>query len=152
MTVSKPLSIEFPRSMVEVVTSWNLPMSSFLHTCEFFHKCFRFMAAAAPSLFALSSEELRLVSSAAFPQTPRRSHPTDVFKSALRFGTFTAVMATYTASSLLHVSVCMRLPYNVPQTLNCLCVMVQDLNSVCLAGFELPPRCSANISWLHHVR
>lgn len=34
MTVSKPLNIEFPRSMVEVVTSWNLPMSSFLHTCE----------------------------------------------------------------------------------------------------------------------
>lgn len=34
MTVSKPLNIEFPRSMVEVVTSWNLPMSCFLHTCE----------------------------------------------------------------------------------------------------------------------
>ena len=34
MTVSKPLSIEFPRSMVEVVTSWNLPMSRFLHTCK----------------------------------------------------------------------------------------------------------------------
>lgn len=34
MTVSKPLNIEFPRSMVEVVTSWNLPMSNFLHTCE----------------------------------------------------------------------------------------------------------------------
>lgn len=38
MTVSKPLNIEFPRSMVEVVTSWNLPMSSFLHTCELFHE------------------------------------------------------------------------------------------------------------------
>lgn len=35
MTVSKPLSVELPRSMVEVVTSWNVPMSSFLHTCEF---------------------------------------------------------------------------------------------------------------------
>ncbi|KAM3617820.1 uncharacterized protein V6R79_011625 [Siganus canaliculatus] len=58
MTVSKPLSIEFPRSMVEVVTSWNLPMSSFLHTY--------------------------------------------VFKSALKFGTFSAVMVTYTASALLH--------------------------------------------------
>ena len=32
--MAKPLSIEFPRSMVEVVTSWNLPMSRFLHTCE----------------------------------------------------------------------------------------------------------------------
>ncbi|KAG8002490.1 WD repeat-containing protein 13 [Nibea albiflora] len=58
MTVSKPLNIEFPRSMVEVVTSWNLPMSSFLHTY--------------------------------------------VFKSALKFGTFSAVMVTYTASALLH--------------------------------------------------
>ncbi|XP_037832734.1 protein-serine O-palmitoleoyltransferase porcupine isoform X2 [Kryptolebias marmoratus] len=58
MSVSKPLSIEFPRSMVDVVTSWNLPMSRFLHTY--------------------------------------------VFTSALRFGTFTAVMVTYTASALLH--------------------------------------------------
>ncbi|XP_061626913.1 protein-serine O-palmitoleoyltransferase porcupine-like isoform X2 [Phyllopteryx taeniolatus] len=35
LTVSKPLSIAFPRSMVEVVTSWNLPMSCFLHTYVF---------------------------------------------------------------------------------------------------------------------
>lgn len=34
MTVSRPLNIEFPRSMVEVVMSWNLPMSCFLRTCE----------------------------------------------------------------------------------------------------------------------
>uniref|UniRef100_A0A672JI06 Porcupine O-acyltransferase n=1 Tax=Salarias fasciatus TaxID=181472 RepID=A0A672JI06_SALFA len=60
LSVSKPLSIELPRSMVEVVTSWNLPMSRFLHTY--------------------------------------------VFKSALKFGTFSAVMVTYTASALLHVS------------------------------------------------
>eukprot|EP00066_Takifugu_rubripes_P011771 XP_011601037.1 PREDICTED: protein-cysteine N-palmitoyltransferase porcupine [Takifugu rubripes] len=58
LTVSKPLSVEFPRSMVEVVTSWNVPMSSFLHTY--------------------------------------------VFKSAVKFGTFAAVMVTYTASALLH--------------------------------------------------
>ncbi|XP_037334470.2 protein-serine O-palmitoleoyltransferase porcupine-like isoform X1 [Pungitius pungitius] len=58
MTVSQPLNIEFPRSMVEVVTSWNLPMSRFLHTY--------------------------------------------VFKSALKFGTFSAIMVTYTASALLH--------------------------------------------------
>uniref|UniRef100_A0A8D3APA0 Uncharacterized protein n=1 Tax=Scophthalmus maximus TaxID=52904 RepID=A0A8D3APA0_SCOMX len=57
LTVSRPLSVEFPRSMVEVVTSWNLPMSRFLHTY--------------------------------------------VFKSALKFGTFSAVMVTYTACELL---------------------------------------------------
>lgn len=32
------------------------------------------------------------------------SHLTDVFKSALKFGTFSAIMVTYTASALLHVS------------------------------------------------
>ncbi|MED6284961.1 hypothetical protein CHARACLAT_024204, partial [Characodon lateralis] len=58
LSVSKPLNIEFPRSMVEVVTSWNLPMSRFLHSY--------------------------------------------VFKSTLKFGTFTAIMVTYIASALLH--------------------------------------------------
>ena len=32
------------------------------------------------------------------------SRPTDVFTSALKFGTFSAIMVTYTASALLHVS------------------------------------------------
>uniref|UniRef100_A0A3Q2D047 Porcupine O-acyltransferase n=1 Tax=Cyprinodon variegatus TaxID=28743 RepID=A0A3Q2D047_CYPVA len=58
LSVSKPLNIEFPRSMLEVVTSWNVPMSHFLHTY--------------------------------------------VFKSALKFGTFTAIMVTCIASALLH--------------------------------------------------
>ncbi|KAM3872608.1 protein-serine O-palmitoleoyltransferase porcupine-like isoform 3-T3 [Diretmus argenteus] len=58
MTVAKPLNVELPRSMVEVVTSWNQPMSRFLHTY--------------------------------------------VFKSALKFGTFSAILVTYTASALLH--------------------------------------------------
>ncbi|KAE8574150.1 hypothetical protein XENTR_v10024992 [Xenopus tropicalis] len=35
LTVSRPLSVELPRSMVEVVTSWNLPMSHWLHTYVF---------------------------------------------------------------------------------------------------------------------
>ncbi|XP_077369487.1 protein-serine O-palmitoleoyltransferase porcupine-like [Festucalex cinctus] len=35
LTVSKPLNIEFPRSMVEMVTSWNRPMSYFLNTYVF---------------------------------------------------------------------------------------------------------------------
>lgn len=37
VAVSKPLNVAFPRSMVDVVTSWNLPMSRFLHTCELFY-------------------------------------------------------------------------------------------------------------------
>lgn len=128
--MSKPLNIEFPRSMVEVVTSWNLPMSSFLHTCEL-------------SQSAFLKLQLLLRSS---PQTPSCSHPTDVFKSALRFGTFTAVMATYTASSLLHVSVWKKMPGKKKFG------VVSTVNSSALAGFELPPRRGANISWLHHVR
>ncbi|KAL7988170.1 hypothetical protein Chor_007089, partial [Crotalus horridus] len=34
LTVSHPLRVELPRSMVEVVTSWNQPMSQWLNSCE----------------------------------------------------------------------------------------------------------------------
>lgn len=90
MAVSKPLSVEFPRSMVAVVTSWNVPMSSFLHTCE--------SQSQPPFGFHV---DVSFTSSRPPPPPPS---PTDVFKSALKFGTFTAVMVTYTASALLHVS------------------------------------------------
>lgn len=58
MSVVKPLSVEMPRSMVLVVTSWNIPMSRWLKTY--------------------------------------------VFKSAMKLGTFPAILVTYTASALLH--------------------------------------------------
>ncbi|KAM4695686.1 protein-serine O-palmitoleoyltransferase porcupine isoform 2-T3 [Rhinophrynus dorsalis] len=35
LTVTRPLNVEIPRSMVEVVTSWNLPMSRWMHTYVF---------------------------------------------------------------------------------------------------------------------
>ncbi|XP_069799253.1 protein-serine O-palmitoleoyltransferase porcupine isoform X1 [Dendropsophus ebraccatus] len=35
LSVSRPLNVEIPRSMVDVVTSWNLPMSRWLHTYVF---------------------------------------------------------------------------------------------------------------------
>ncbi|KAF4072252.1 hypothetical protein AMELA_G00260930 [Ameiurus melas] len=35
ITVAKPLNVELPRSMVEVVTSWNLPMSRWLNKYVF---------------------------------------------------------------------------------------------------------------------
>ncbi|XP_040180172.1 protein-serine O-palmitoleoyltransferase porcupine isoform X2 [Rana temporaria] len=35
LAVSRPLNVEIPRSMVDVVTSWNLPMSRWLHTYVF---------------------------------------------------------------------------------------------------------------------
>uniref|UniRef100_A0A3P8XMY9 Protein-serine O-palmitoleoyltransferase porcupine n=1 Tax=Esox lucius TaxID=8010 RepID=A0A3P8XMY9_ESOLU len=58
LKVVKPLNVELPRSMVLVVTSWNVPMSRWLNTY--------------------------------------------VFKSAMKLGTFPAVIVTYTASALLH--------------------------------------------------
>ncbi|XP_062397340.1 porcupine O-acyltransferase like [Sardina pilchardus] len=58
MTVANPVHVELPRSMVEVVTSWNAPMSRWLNAY--------------------------------------------VFKSALKLGTFPAILVTYTASALLH--------------------------------------------------
>ncbi|XP_035829159.1 protein-serine O-palmitoleoyltransferase porcupine-like [Aplysia californica] len=59
-SVAKPQHIEVPRSLVEVVTNWNLPMHSWLKTY--------------------------------------------VFKPVRPYGTFLAVIMTYAASSLLHVS------------------------------------------------
>uniref|UniRef100_A0A8C3UUV9 Protein-serine O-palmitoleoyltransferase porcupine n=1 Tax=Catharus ustulatus TaxID=91951 RepID=A0A8C3UUV9_CATUS len=35
LAVSRPLRVELPRSMAEVVTNWNLPMSRWLHTYVF---------------------------------------------------------------------------------------------------------------------
>ncbi|XP_073325792.1 protein-serine O-palmitoleoyltransferase porcupine-like [Pagrus major] len=57
-SVVKPLSVEMPRSMVLVVTSWNIPMSRWLKKY--------------------------------------------VFKSAMKLGTFAAILVTYMASALLH--------------------------------------------------
>lgn len=34
--MTKPSSIEFPRSLVEVVIFWNVPMHVWLKTCEYF--------------------------------------------------------------------------------------------------------------------
>jgi len=37
ITVAKPMNVELPRSMVEVVTSWNLPMSKWLNACMYIY-------------------------------------------------------------------------------------------------------------------
>lgn len=79
------------------------------------------------------------------------SRLTDVFKSALKFGTFSAIMVTYTASSLLHVSTVQtsnKQLYLVLQIFMCLCVVILTL---CLIGSELSSWCSANISGIHHI-
>lgn len=33
--ITKPWEIEVPRSLVQVVVSWNIPMHNWLKTCEF---------------------------------------------------------------------------------------------------------------------
>lgn len=40
VTVTRPLSVELPRSLVEVVTNWNLPMHNWLKTCKNWELCF----------------------------------------------------------------------------------------------------------------
>ncbi|EYC43453.1 hypothetical protein Y032_0493g2432 [Ancylostoma ceylanicum] len=60
LAVCSPLSVEFPRSLVEVVVAWNIPMHRYLHSCEFYHNVYvnviPFGAAAAIfASFAISS-------------------------------------------------------------------------------------------------
>ncbi len=35
MSVARPYHVELPRSLVEVVTNWNLPMHYWLKTCSY---------------------------------------------------------------------------------------------------------------------
>ncbi|KAK7884377.1 hypothetical protein WMY93_027500 [Mugilogobius chulae] len=73
MSVVKPLHVELPRSLVMVVTSWNIPMSQWLKTCE------RLQLSLCTCLFICLC-----------------------FKSATTLGPFPAILVTYTASALLH--------------------------------------------------
>lgn len=43
MTTTRVLHIELPRSLVEVVTSWSLPMHFWLKTCESTPRHFKFL-------------------------------------------------------------------------------------------------------------
>ena len=36
VTVTNPIAIEFPRSLVDVVINWNVPMHNWLKTCKLF--------------------------------------------------------------------------------------------------------------------
>ena len=77
--VARPLNVEIPRSLGVVVTSWNLPMHLFLKNCKCENK-----TESIQIMFSLFS---------------------DVFKPAVvRIDKFGAILATYIASALLHVS------------------------------------------------
>ena len=78
VTVTRPLNVELPRSLVEVVVNWNMPMHSFLRTCK---------------VVGLSMD---------FDCNGCLSRPLDVFKVARPYGTFLAIFATYSVSALLH--------------------------------------------------
>lgn len=91
--MSRPLRVELPRSMADVVTNWNLPMSHWLRTCERWeHRGGRVGGYWGGTVTTWGVP---------FPLSP----PTDVFQTARRLGTFAAVLGTYAASALLHVSV-----------------------------------------------
>ncbi|XP_061760103.1 protein-serine O-palmitoleoyltransferase porcupine-like isoform X4 [Nerophis ophidion] len=115
LAVSKPLNVEFPRSIVEVVTSWNLPMSCFLHTY--------------------------------------------VFQSAVKFGTFSAIMVTYAASALLHGlsfhlgAVLMSLGF-ITYIEHVLRKRLADIFNACILSKKCQPNCShqnKKALWVHII-
>lgn len=86
-TVTKPWTVELPRSLVQVVVNWNIPMHNWLKTCR--------------QLVILITKFRKLLISPAI--TWKIFHIADVFRqSRERLGKFGAVLLTYAASSLLH--------------------------------------------------
>ena len=58
LQVSKPLDVELPRSLVGVVTSWNLSMHTWLKSCKYRNfLCKTFLVNIEPRLFQMSSIE-----------------------------------------------------------------------------------------------
>uniref|UniRef100_A0A4W4ENR4 Porcupine O-acyltransferase n=1 Tax=Electrophorus electricus TaxID=8005 RepID=A0A4W4ENR4_ELEEL len=115
LSVAKPLNIELPRSTVEVVTSWNLPMSCWLNTY--------------------------------------------VFKKALPFGMFQAILFTYTTSTLLH-----GLSFHIGAVLFSLAFMTyiehvlrKKLSSIfnaCVLSKKCPPDCkhqNKKVFWVYCI-
>lgn len=120
---------------------------------SYFTNCFCFMAAAVSCLLLSLRIKAHFFRYLPSSKLMLSFILTDVFKSALRFGTFTAVMVTYTASALLHVSTMRNYLKSGCASHSALpCVPVFLIGQLlCLAGFEFSPGCSANISWVHHV-
>ncbi len=80
LPVAEPHNVEVPRSLNEVVTSWNKPMHTWLKKCN---DCFQLLI-----INILDKILLSVIS--------------DCFKKTIRFGVWFAILATYTASTLLH--------------------------------------------------
>lgn len=167
MTVSEPLNIEFPRSMVEVVTSWNLPMSRFLHTCElqcsrwlldgsscvcvcccFFEGafCSRYKRHGNDSIRHTLSSKLMLLSHRCFQECSQiwdvLRHHGDVYSQ--RFP------AREYHVGVLHKRVHLMLGTGY----RCVSLSTRWLLRLCLlcvAGFELSSGCSTYVSGVHHV-
>lgn len=116
--VARPLNVEIPRSLGVVVTSWNLPMHQFLKNCVSY-----------PHISLFSSLFTSPFSS------------TDVFKPAVtRTGRFGAILVTYIASALLHVSKLKMLLY----------VTIFTTNFIIFVGFKLSVSCSSALN--RHIR
>lgn len=79
-SISNPFYIELPRSLIQIVIHWNIPMHTWLKTCKF------------KILFSSMVEQF-LYRCILF---------TDVFREARIFGVFPAICLTYLISSLLH--------------------------------------------------
>lgn len=87
--ITKPHDIEVPRSLLDVVVSWNVPMHRWLKTCELLP------IQGGPWGSKLVDSNDRL--------SPFTIDLADCFRTTLpRFGGFVAVLVTYTASVVLH--------------------------------------------------
>ncbi len=81
VTITRPWHVELPRSLVEVVIHWNVPMHTWLKTCKYTSISvisFVFRDEAVFFMFTL-----------------------DVFRVARPYGTFFAIVGTYGISGML---------------------------------------------------
>lgn len=93
-TIVKPLYIEFPRSIVQVVIYWNIPMHYWLKTCMYkiliWNRIFIMTKNLAMEHWRIKMEFLYYFF-------------TDIFRPSIKnLGKFGAVTVTYLISSLLH--------------------------------------------------
>lgn len=86
--VTKPHLIEIPRSLVQVVVYWNMPMHHWLKTCKLSQ------AENSVSDYYKNSNAMLMFFCLSYFK--------DVFRTTISYGSFTAVLSTYAASSLLH--------------------------------------------------
>lgn len=81
VTITRPWHVELPRSLVEVVIHWNVPMHTWLKTCKYKYIC--------NTILCFDDETVIFM------------FTLDVFRVARPYGTFFAIVGTYGISGML---------------------------------------------------